>query len=59
MRAGKLTVLGVVNLAPSKSLVLVQGPTAAGKTSVITDLAELTGTEFISTNDHEHTELTE
>lgn len=46
-------------LGAPKYPVLLQGPTAAGKTSIVTYLAEITGTELIRINNHEHTELTE
>lgn len=39
--------------------VLVQGPTSAGKTSMIKYLANLTGHEFVRINNHEHTDLQE
>ncbi|OAA32899.1 Midasin [Moelleriella libera RCEF 2490] len=39
--------------------VLIQGPTSAGKTSMIEYLAEFTGNKFVRINNHEHTDLQE
>lgn len=39
--------------------VLVQGPTSAGKTSMINYLASITGHKFVRINNHEHTDLQE
>src|SRR5699024_8037717 len=39
--------------------VLVQGPTSAGKTSMIQYLAAITGHKFVRINNHEHTDLQE
>ncbi|CCD26053.2 AAA family ATPase midasin NDAI_0G02760 [Naumovozyma dairenensis CBS 421] len=39
--------------------VLVQGPTSAGKTSMIKYLADITGHKFVRINNHEHTDLQE
>lgn len=39
--------------------VLVQGPTSAGKTSMIQYLANITGHKFVRINNHEHTDLQE
>ena len=39
--------------------ILIQGPTSAGKTSMIEYLAKLTGNKFIRVNNHEHTDLQE
>jgi midasin len=39
--------------------VLIQGPTSAGKTSMVEYLASLTGHRFIRINNHEHTDLQE
>ena len=39
--------------------VLVQGPTSAGKTSVIEYLARRTGHRFVRINNHEHTDIQE
>lgn len=39
--------------------VLIQGPTSAGKTSMIEYLAKRTGHQFIRINNHEHTDLQE
>ena len=38
---------------------LLQGPTSAGKTSIIEYLAALTGHPFLRINNHEHTDLQE
>lgn len=39
--------------------VLIQGPTSAGKTSMIKYLADTTGHKFVRINNHEHTDLQE
>lgn len=39
--------------------VLIQGPTSAGKTSMIEYLAEYSGNKFVRINNHEHTDLQE
>lgn len=39
--------------------VLIQGPTSAGKTSMIEYLAKKTGHKFVRINNHEHTDLQE
>ncbi|KAL4968549.1 AAA family ATPase midasin [Aspergillus stella-maris] len=39
--------------------VLLQGPTSAGKTSVIEYLAKVSGNKFVRINNHEHTDLQE
>ncbi|VEU23821.1 DEKNAAC105062 [Brettanomyces naardenensis] len=39
--------------------VLLQGPTSAGKTSMINYLAKITGHKFVRINNHEHTDLQE
>lgn len=39
--------------------VLLQGPTSAGKTSLIQWLAKATGHECLRINNHEHTDLQE
>ncbi|KAH8909629.1 midasin [Coniochaeta sp. PMI_546] len=39
--------------------VLIQGPTSAGKTSMIEFLANFTGNKFVRINNHEHTDLQE
>jgi midasin len=39
--------------------VLIQGPTSAGKTSMINHLAKITGHKFVRINNHEHTDLQE
>ena len=38
---------------------LLQGPTSAGKTSLVQYLAEMTGHDFVRINNHEHTDLQE
>lgn len=38
---------------------MVQGPTSAGKTSMIKYLANITGHKFVRINNHEHTDLQE
>ena len=45
--------------ASRKFPVLVQGPTSAGKTSMISYLASITGHKFVRINNHEHTDLQE
>jgi midasin len=39
--------------------ILVQGPTSAGKTSMVKYLADITGNKFVRINNHEHTDLQE
>ncbi|KAJ2157991.1 AAA ATPase midasin [Coemansia sp. RSA 552] len=39
--------------------VLIQGPTSAGKTSMVQHLARKTGHKFVRINNHEHTDLQE
>ncbi|AMD18950.1 HBR049Cp [Eremothecium sinecaudum] len=39
--------------------ILIQGPTSAGKTSMISYLADITGHKFVRINNHEHTDLQE
>ncbi|RAH79405.1 P-loop containing nucleoside triphosphate hydrolase protein [Aspergillus japonicus CBS 114.51] len=39
--------------------VLLQGPTSAGKTSMIEFLAKVSGNQFVRINNHEHTDLQE
>ncbi|PFH60869.1 hypothetical protein XA68_10182 [Ophiocordyceps unilateralis] len=39
--------------------ILIQGPTSAGKTSMIEYLANFTGNTFVRINNHEHTDLQE
>jgi midasin len=43
----------------AKYPVLLQGPTSAGKTSLVQHLAKLSGHEFVRINNHEHTDLQE
>lgn len=51
--------LNLVRATSGKSSVLIQGPTSAGKTSMIRYLAQKTGHEFVRINNHEHTDLQE
>nr|CAG8526340.1 11509_t:CDS:10 [Entrophospora candida] len=46
-------------LMSKKFPVLLQGPTSAGKTSMIQYLAKCTGHRFVRINNHEHTDLQE
>jgi midasin len=46
-------------LVAAKYPVLLQGPTSAGKTSVVLYLAKLTGHRCVRINNHEHTDLQE
>ncbi|KKA28111.1 hypothetical protein TD95_002319 [Thielaviopsis punctulata] len=39
--------------------ILIQGPTSAGKTSMIEYLAQFSGNRFVRINNHEHTDLQE
>ncbi|KIH94753.1 midasin [Sporothrix brasiliensis 5110] len=39
--------------------ILIQGPTSAGKTSMIEYLAQFSGNKFVRINNHEHTDLQE
>lgn len=39
--------------------ILIQGPTSAGKTSMVKYLADITGNKFVRINNHEHTDLQE
>ncbi|KAI1100396.1 midasin [Jackrogersella minutella] len=39
--------------------ILIQGPTSAGKTSMIEYLADFSGNKFVRINNHEHTDLQE
>ena len=39
--------------------ILIQGPTSAGKTSIIEYMAKKTGHRFVRVNNHEHTDLQE
>lgn len=39
--------------------ILLQGPTAAGKTSLVAHLARVTGKSLVRINNHEHTDLAE
>ena len=52
----------LVNLARAISSgipILIQGPTSAGKTSMIEYLAKLTDNKFVRINNHEHTDIQE
>ena len=52
--------LNIVRATSSRRFpVLVQGPTSAGKTSMIEYLAKLSGNKFVRINNHEHTDLQE
>lgn len=52
--------MNLVRASSSKRFpVLIQGPTSAGKTSMIKYLADLTGHKFVRINNHEHTDLQE
>lgn len=52
--------MNLVRATSSKRFpVLVQGPTSAGKTSMIKYLADITGHKFVRINNHEHTDLQE
>jgi midasin (ATPase involved in ribosome maturation) len=46
-------------VANGKAPVLLQGPTSAGKTSMVQYLASLTGNPCVRINNHEHTDLAE
>ncbi|CAG8452138.1 711_t:CDS:10 [Ambispora gerdemannii] len=46
-------------ITSKKFPVLIQGPTSAGKTSMIEYLAKRTGHRFVRINNHEHTDLQE
>ena len=45
--------------APQKYPILLQGPTSAGKTSMIEYLAAVTGHRFVRINNHAHTDVQE
>ena len=53
----------LINLARAASMrrfpILLQGPTSAGKTSMVEYLAKLSGNNFVRINNHEHTDLQE
>ncbi|ETN39269.1 uncharacterized protein HMPREF1541_05492 [Cyphellophora europaea CBS 101466] len=53
----------LMNLARAASMrrfpILLQGPTSAGKTSMVEYLAKLSGNKFVRINNHEHTDLQE
>ncbi|KAJ9652871.1 AAA ATPase midasin, partial [Neophaeococcomyces mojaviensis] len=53
----------LVNIARAASMrrfpILLQGPTSAGKTSMIEYLAKYSGNKFVRINNHEHTDLQE
>lgn len=46
-------------VAAARFPVLIQGPTSAGKTSIIEFLARRTGHRFVRINNHEHTDIQE
>lgn len=46
-------------LGTTRLPIILQGPTAAGKTALVTYLAETTGNDLVRINNHEHTDLTE
>ena len=46
-------------VAAARYPVLIQGPTSAGKTSMVEYLARLTNHRFVRVNNHEHTDLQE
>ena len=46
-------------LFPRRHPVLLQGPTSAGKTSLVQYLARVTGHKCLRVNNHEHTDLQE
>ena len=53
-------ILNLVRATTSRKFpVLLQGPTSAGKTSMIKYLASITGHKFVRINNHEHTDLQE
>ena len=53
----------LLNLARAASMrrfpILLQGPTSAGKTSMVEYLAKVSGNKFVRVNNHEHTDLQE
>lgn len=53
----------LLNLARAASMrsfpILLQGPTSAGKTSMVEYLCKLSGNKFVRINNHEHTDLQE
>lgn len=49
----------VMMVGAPKFPILLQGPTAAGKTSLVIHLADFTGFKLSRINNHEHTELSE
>ncbi|GAV53771.1 hypothetical protein ZYGR_0AK02730 [Zygosaccharomyces rouxii] len=52
--------MNLVRATSSKRFpVLIEGPTSAGKTSMIKYLADITGHKFVRINNHEHTDLQE
>lgn len=53
-------ILNLVRATSGKRFpVLIQGPTSAGKTSMIQYLANISGHKFVRINNHEHTDLQE
>ncbi|KAG7818238.1 hypothetical protein KL928_003239 [Ogataea angusta] len=51
--------MNLVRASSGRFPVLIQGPTSAGKTSMISYLAKITGHTFVRINNHEHTDLQE
>lgn len=53
----------LLNLVRASSLkrfpILIQGPTSAGKTSMVEYLSKISGNKFVRINNHEHTDLQE
>ena len=46
-------------LVGGKHPILLQGPTSAGKTSLVTHLARVTGHRLVRINNHQHTDISE
>lgn len=49
----------ICSVLSSRYPVLLQGPTSAGKTSLVQYLAKATGHKCLRVNNHEHTDLQE
>lgn len=47
------------HLSGSRSALLLEGPTSAGKTTLVSFLAKLTGHALLRINNHEHTDVQE
>ena len=56
--AGRLEHLARM-VAARRHPILLQGPTSAGKTSMVARLAEATGHRLVRINNHEHTDVQE